>query len=53
MNAEQPVEAPRHEPPSEAERSSLRRELLAILMLYVAAAIVPLLIGLMFGPTSA
>ena len=38
--------------PHESENASLRRELLAILVLYVAAAMLPLLIGLAFGPES-
>ena len=33
----------------ERERSSLRRELVAILFLYLAQVILPLLIGLGFG----
>ena len=36
----------------ERENASLRRELLAILVLYVAASLLPLLIGLTFGPES-
>ena len=34
------------------EKSSLHRELLAILVLYVAATVLPLRIGLAFGPES-
>ena len=35
------------------ERSSLRRELLAILVLYAGGFVLPVLIGLAFGPESA
>ena len=53
-------EKTRSEPPTqrpqsdlrEGENAALRRELLAILVLYVAAAVLPLLIGLTFGPES-
>ena len=38
--------------PSDSEKSSLRRELLAILVLYAVAVILPVLIGLALGPTS-
>lgn len=34
------------------ERSSLRRELWAILVLYLVGIVLPLLIGLAFGPES-
>jgi hypothetical protein len=40
-----------HDPHAE-EKSSLRREFLAILVLYVAATVLPLVIGLAFGPES-
>ncbi len=41
------------EPIYDQERSSLRRELLAILVLYAIGVVLPLLIGLAFGPESA
>ncbi len=40
------------QPIYDQERSSLRRELLAILALYATGVILPLLIGLAFGPES-
>ena len=35
---------------TQPDRSSLRREYLALLVLYLAAAVLPLLVGLTFGP---
>jgi hypothetical protein len=40
------------EPIYARERSSLRRELLAIFVLYAAGIVLPLLIGFAFGPQS-
>ena len=51
MNQSEEHTTDREDPHAE-ERSSLRRELLAILVLYVAATVLPLLIGLAFGPGS-
>ncbi|MCA8957036.1 MAG: hypothetical protein KDC87_13240 [Planctomycetes bacterium] len=46
---DQPPAAPHN--PTERDAASLRRELLAILVLYATQAVLPLLIGWAFGPS--
>ena len=52
MNDENEAKSDAAKPPGEAEKASLRRELVAILVLYIAAAIAPLLFGFAVGPRS-
>ena len=50
------METPDHphtEEPARREGESLRREMIAILVLYLFGIILPVLIGLAFGPESA